>query len=100
MAMLQHRTQPFFNPRHFADAAVFEGVQEPVLGIFDDASAVGDVGDVGMATTRPMLLLPAANVPASVRGMQVRVAGKHFTVEGDEPDGTGMTLLILEALHA
>lgn len=99
MAMLQHRTQPFFNPRHFADAAVFEGAQEPVLGIFDDASAVADVGELGMATTRPTLLLPGANVPANVRGMAVQVAGQHFTVEGAEPDGTGMTLLILEGLH-
>lgn len=98
--MLQINTAPFFNAAHFAEKAQFAGLQEPVLGIFDDASAVGDVGELGMATTRPTLLLPSAQVPANVRGMQVQVAGKHFTVEDDQPDGTGMTLLILEVLRA
>lgn len=98
--MLQFNTAPFFNPAHFADQAQFAGEAEPVHGIFDDAYAVGDVGELGMATTRPTLLLPSAQVPAAVRGMQVQVAGQHFTVEDTQPDGTGMTLLILEVLHA
>lgn len=95
--MLQLNTAPFFNAQHFAQEAVLGDVA--VLGIFDDASAVGDVGELGMATTHPTLLLPSAQVPAAVRGMQVQVAGQHFTVEDAQPDGTGMTLLILEVLH-
>lgn len=96
--MLQHNSAPFFNPRHFAQAAVLGGVT--VYGIFDDSSAVADVGDLGMATTQPTLLLPVGSVPAGVRGMAVQVDGQHFTVEDEQPDGTGMTLLILEVLHA
>lgn len=95
--MLQLNTAPFFNAQHFAQEAVLGEVA--VLGIFDDASAVGDVGELGMATTHPTLLLPSAQVPAAVRGMQVQVAGQHFTVEDAQPDGTGMTLLILEVRH-
>lgn len=95
--MLQLHTAPFFNAQHFAQEAVLGEVA--VLGIFDDASAVGDVGELGMATTHPTLLLPSAQVPAAVRGMQVQVAGQHFTVEDAQPDGTGMTLLILEVLN-
>lgn len=95
--MLQLNTAPFFNAQHFAQEAVLGEVA--VLGIFDDASAVGDVGELGMATTNPTLLLPSAQVPAAVRGMQVQVAGQHFTVEDAQPDGTGMTLLILEVQH-
>lgn len=95
--MLQLHTAPFFNAQHFAQEAVLGEVA--VLGIFDDASAVGDVGELGMATTHPTLLLPSAQVPAAVRGMQVQVAGQHFTVEDAQPDGTGMTLLVLELLH-
>ena len=98
--MLQLHTAPFFNPAHFADAALFAGVGQPVYGIFDDAHAVGDVGELGMSTTHPTLLLPSAQVPAAVRGMQVQVAGQHYTVEDAQPDGTGMTLLVLEVLHA
>lgn len=96
--MLQINTAPFFNPRHFAQAAVLGGLT--VQGIFDDAAAVGGVGDLGMATTQPTLLLPTSAVPASVRGMEVLVAGQLFRVEDDQPDGTGMTLLVLEVLHA
>lgn len=95
--MLQLHAAPFFNAQHFAQEAVLGEVA--VLGIFDDASAVGDVGELGMATTHPTLLLPSAQVPAAVRGMQVQVAGQHFTVEDAQPDGTGMTLLVLELLH-
>ncbi|QTW18188.1 head-tail joining protein [Comamonas kerstersii] len=95
--MLQLNTAPFFNAQHFAQEAVLGEVA--VLGIFDDASTVGDVGELGMATTHPTLLLPSAQVPAAVRGMQVQVAGQHFTVEDAQPDGTGMTLLILEVLN-
>lgn len=97
--MLHLHTAPFFNPAHFADAAVFAGADKPVHGIFDDASAVGDVGALGMATTHPTLLLPTAQVPAGARGMQVQVAGQHFTVEDVQPEGPGMSLLILEVLH-
>ncbi|MBV7418447.1 head-tail joining protein [Comamonas sp. CMM03] len=96
--MLQLNTAPFFNTQHFAQAAVLGGVT--VQGIFDDAGAVGGVGDLGMATTQPTLLLPTSEVPASVRGMKLEVAGQLFTVEDDQPDGTGMTLLVLEVLHA
>ena len=96
--MLQLNTAPFFNTQHFAQAAVLGGVT--VQGIFDDAAAVGGVGELGMATTQPTLLLPTSEVPASVRGMELVLAGQLFTVEDDQPDGTGMTLLVLEVLHA
>lgn len=96
--MLQLNTTPFFNPQHFAQSAVLGGVT--VQGIFDDATVVGGVGELGMATTQPTLLLPTNAIPAGARGMEVLVAGQRFTVEDDQPDGTGMTLLILEVLHA
>lgn len=95
--MLQHNTTPFFNLQHFAQAAVLDGVA--VQGIFDDGYVASDVGELGMGTTRPTLLLPSSQVPAAVRGMQLQTDGKRFTVEDAQPDGTGMTLLILEALH-
>lgn len=97
--MLQLNTAPFFNSAHFAQKVEFAGAQEPVLGIFDDAYVASDVGELGMGTTRPTLLLPTSQVPTAVRGMQLQTDGKHFTVEDAQPDGTGMTLLILEALH-
>ena len=96
--MLQINTAPFFNTQHFAQVAVLGGVT--VHGIFDDAYAVGDVGELGMATSQPTLLLSSSQVPANVRGMTLQVDGQHFSVEDVQPDGTGMTLLLLEVLHA
>lgn len=96
--MLQINTAPFFNTQHFAQVAVLGGVT--VHGIFDDAYAVGDVGELGMATSQPTLLLSSSQVPANVRGMNLQVDGQHFSVEDVQPDGTGMTLLLLEVLHA
>ena len=96
--MLQINTAPFFNTQHFAQVAVLGGVT--VHGIFDDAYAVGEVGELGMGTSKPTLLLPSSRVPANVRGMTAQVDGQHFTVEDAQPDGTGLTLLILEVLHA
>lgn len=98
--MLQLNTAPFFNPAHFAQKVEFAGVQEPILGIFDDAYVASDVGELGMGTTRPTLLVSTSQVPAGVRGMQLQTGGEYFTVEDTQPDGTGMTLLVLEVLHA
>lgn len=97
--MLQRKTSPFFNPKHFADKAEFSGVQAPVYGIFDDAAAVGDVGGLGMGTTHPTLLLTSQAVPADVRGRMVQVAGQCFSVEDIQPDGPDLTLLVLEVRH-
>ena len=98
--MLQLDTAPFFNSAHFAQKVEFAGVQKPVMGIFDDAYVASDVGELGMGTTRPTLLVSTSQVPAGVRGMQLQTGGKHFTVEDTQPDGTGMTLLVLEVLRA
>lgn len=77
-----------------------EADAEPVRGIFYEPSAVAKVGDLGMTTTAPVLYLPDADVPAVPTGKQVQINGKAYEVQDAQPDGGGMTLLILEVLHA
>lgn len=69
----------------------------PVGAIFDNGYAQGGVGGLGMASSQPMLTLPTANVPAQPQGLPVVVGSTSYLVAGHEPDGTGISVLMLEA---
>jgi hypothetical protein len=86
---------PFFVPGEFAGEDTLDG--QPVVGIFD-AAYVSTNDGIGMASSRPAYLLPAAAAPAAPEGLVLVVAksGERFVVATQEPDGTGLTVLILE----
>ena len=84
----------FFNPGEMASTVTLNGVS--VAAVFDAAYALGTVGSYGMATTQPTLTLPSASVPANPVGKAVVANGKSYTVAAHEPDGTGISLLLLE----
>lgn len=71
------------------------GGADPVTAIFDEAYAVAEVG-VGVASTAPALTLATASVPAEPDGAPVLVRGTAYTVVAHQPDGTGMSVLLLE----
>jgi hypothetical protein len=64
--------------------------------LFDDAYARGDVGPFGMASSAPTLIMPTFEVPTSPVGLPVVVKGISYTVAAHEPDGTGISRLLLE----
>ncbi len=66
-----------------------------VRGIFDNgySAAFGDI-----AGSQPFLLLPTASVGLAVPGDSITVAGTSYTIAESQPDGTGMSRLILEAV--
>lgn len=68
-----------------------------VSAIFDNGYALGSVGPIGMASSQPMLTLATADVPANPVGTAVVVAAGNYTVGAHEPDGTGISRLMLEA---
>jgi len=68
-----------------------------VMGIFDNANAIGSVGPFGMASTQPTLTLPTASVPANPVGLSALVGAVTYLVAAHEPDGTGVSRLLLEA---
>jgi hypothetical protein len=87
---------PFFVPGEFAGSGdTLDG--QPVVGIFDAAYMSTNDG-IGMASSRPAYLLPATAAPVEPEGMVLVVAksGERFAVATHEPDGTGVTVLILE----
>lgn len=94
--------------RHLANTEV-QLLDRQVPAIFDAAYATAGVGTLGMASTRPVLLMPSSSVPRQVLSwlmyftqpfdpvdVQVTVEGVVYTITAVEPDGTGMTLLVLE----
>jgi hypothetical protein len=66
-----------------------------VRGIFDNGFALGSVG-IGMAGTQPTLRLRTADVTADPVGQAVSVNAAAYTVVAHEPDGTGVSVLMLE----
>ena len=76
-------------------AAVVNGSTVPA--IFDNGYSLGSVGPIGMASAQPMLTLATAQVPVNPVGTPVVVGSTNYTVGAHEPDGTGMSRLMLEA---
>ncbi|MBX9736529.1 MAG: hypothetical protein K2X32_06345 [Phycisphaerales bacterium] len=64
----------------------------PVTAIFDAAY----VDPLGVASVRPVLTCATTDVASVVRGAAVVIGSVNYVVRGIEPDGTGVTLLILE----
>jgi hypothetical protein len=84
---------PFFTD--FAVSAVLGGVV--VAGIFDRAYQSGSVGVAGFASTQPVLTLPTASLAGDPVGLALVVNASTYSVVAHEPDGTGISLLMLEA---
>ena len=93
MAMVEDFTV-FFNTDEFAVDAVLDGVA--VRGIFDQTPANALESASGNA---PTFTLPEASHDADPRGQVLAITGgASFTVQDWEPDGTGVSKLILEAV--
>ena len=92
--MFVENTAAFFSD--FGQSATVGGVV--VSAIFDAAYSLGSVGPIGMASSQPTLTLATASVPASPVGTAVVVSGGNYVVGAHEPDGTGMSRLLLEAV--
>jgi len=63
-----------------------------VRAIFDDAYA----DPMGMAGSTPAVLCASADVSDAALGTAVVIDGVSYTVVKPEPDGTGMTRLLLQ----
>jgi len=62
-------------------------------GIFDK-----EYGEIfNMDGNKPVLLIKTSDIGSAVRGSAVVVNAASYTIAGIEPDGQGMTRLILEA---
>ena len=81
---------------HLSNAtATLNGVE--LAGMFDNAYRAGDIG-IGMASTQPAFTTLTANVMVvgEAVGQLLTINGTSYYVAAHEPDGTGMSLLLLE----
>jgi hypothetical protein len=85
----------FMNTSEFATTCTLNGAT--VAAIFDAAYAQGSVGTYGMASSQPVLTLATADVPATPVGAAVVVGAASYMVAEHQPDGTGISRLLLEA---
>jgi hypothetical protein len=83
----------YLSTNEFASDATLNGVA--VRGIFDNAYVATEPG-MGMSSTQPLFALPTADVPANPVGKSLIVNGATYAIASHEPDGTGMSTLILE----
>lgn len=67
-----------------------------IRATFDEPYTRGQVGDTGMASSSPALTVATADVPTSPVGKTAVVRGIDFVVVAHEPDGFGLTRLLLE----
>ena len=95
---------PFAALEARVNAAVFARLANVVVqlggvqrsGIFDNGHTVASVAGLGMASRGPVLQLLTAEVPPTPEGRQIVVQGRAYTVVEHQPDGTGISTLMLE----
>ncbi len=93
--------------KHLSNAVATLAGRE-VQGIFDAGHELGQVGLMGAASARVTLTLPTASVPTEIVDwfsffsapdlpvdLTCTVRGVRYQIAAHEPDGTGMSVLVL-----
>ena len=83
----------FLDSDEFGAVVTVAGVSVP--GIFDAAYLAEDILGAGLQGASPRLTCRTADVAGAAEGAAVVVDGAAYTLRRQEPDGTGMTVLIL-----
>lgn len=71
---------------------------ETVPGIFRKPSSVVGLG-IGAADTSPVVTVATSAVMADPVDQQIEIAGVPYVIGDAKPDGTGLTLLIVECVQ-
>lgn len=88
---------PFFDvDTGYGQLATVGGVSG-VRVVFDNGYALGNVGMIGMAANQPSITLASSSVPSDPVGSAVTVNATSYIVAAHEPDGTGVSRLLLES---
>lgn len=94
----------FLNSDEFGDSAVYTkaaGGSATFTGIFDAPHTAIDIGDVSISDRRPTFLCRTADIPVGAvgggGGDTLLVDGTTYRVVELEPDGQGMTRIVLGA---
>jgi hypothetical protein len=83
----------FLNSDEFAVDVTYLG--NTIQGIFDDEFSSAVQGEMGVESTVPQVLLRTSDVPNVAHGETMTINSVVYQVIGIQPDGTGMTLILL-----
>jgi hypothetical protein len=82
---------PFFSTSDFGETVTIAGQAVVVVWFEPSADAIGIAG------TKPSLVCPTAKLPAGLEEGHVVLRGTHlYAIALIQPDGTGVTTLVLE----
>lgn len=77
------------------------GDTQQVRGIFDAAYIGVDGGGVPVAANQPQIVYATSNIqPAPQYGDSVQINNKDYMIVNVQPDGTGITTLLLDEKDA
>jgi len=79
----------------FGITATINATHDSVVGIFDKNFQSFD-NDLTLSGTTPMILCRSIDVSDLINGDTLRINNITYTVRDTEPDGTGMTQVILK----
>jgi hypothetical protein len=83
----------FLNSDEFAVDVTYLG--DTIQGIFDDEFSSAVQGEMGVESTVPQVLVRTSDVPNVAHSQEMTINSTVYKVIGIQPDGTGMTLLLL-----
>jgi hypothetical protein len=83
---------PYFNTDEFGVEALWSESAEPVVVIFDKAF----IENLGIAGNSPVALAKESDFPDVAEGQTLTISGTVYTIITSQPDGTGVTTLIME----
>ena len=76
----------------FEDFAVNATLGAATKVIFDRAH----LESLGISATQPLLVAKTSDVSSANKGTSITINGTAYTVMDNQPDGTGMSTLLLE----
>ena len=89
----------FFSADDFGVTATYTplgGSASNVKGIFDNEFFEAAVGEVGVAIQQPRFVCRSSDISTAVEGDALIVNSVDYTIRVVQPDGTGVTTLVLE----
>lgn len=86
----------FLSVAEFSSLALRLDTGADVPVIFDNGYALGNVGALGVADGQPTALASSADLDGLGVGDLLRIGAQNYAVASLQPDGTGMTLAVLE----
>jgi hypothetical protein len=83
----------FLNNEEFAVDVLYNAAT--IQGIFDDEFTSGAADGVGIETTVAQVLVKTSDVASAAQGETMTINSVDYNIIGIQPDGTGLTLILL-----